>query len=143
MSNYLRATRECSVTQLRPELQQALQSYFQSHDLGVLEQESLSCCETHSEKMVGSWLLSWLDGNPDLEINSGIVLTGRSLVWVRVGSHSGAQAAGAELTDIRVKMIVTLLTKDPGLEIIGLPYGAKVFIRGLIALGPEPASQKL
>jgi len=46
MSNYHRITRECTVSQLHPELRQAIQSYFQAHDLGNPETESLMCCET-------------------------------------------------------------------------------------------------
>jgi elongation factor P--beta-lysine ligase len=50
MSDYNRTTRECSVSQLRPELFQAIRAYFQEHQLGELETETLSCIETISQK---------------------------------------------------------------------------------------------
>jgi len=44
MGNYHRTTRECSMSQLQPELRQAIQSHFQEHDLGDPETESLMSC---------------------------------------------------------------------------------------------------
>ena len=43
MSNYQRSTRECTPDQLRPELRQALNEYFTTHNLGDLDAENLLC----------------------------------------------------------------------------------------------------
>ena len=141
MSIYQRTTRKCSVTQIKPELRQALQAFFQKHDLGNLVEESLSCCETRSESQPGSWLSSWLDDKSETEISSAIVLTARSLVWARVGNQSPARVAGADLRNIRAKIHLSLFSKEPGLEVSGLLMDAKNVMHGVIALGPEPAAQ--
>jgi hypothetical protein len=75
MSDYYRTTRECSVRQLHPELRQAIRNYFQEHNLGDLDAETISCCETISEKKVTGRLISWLNDNSDTTIHTGILLT--------------------------------------------------------------------
>ena len=142
MSNYRRSTRECSVTQLNPELLRALQEYFQSHNLGELETEALACCETVAEKKPGSWLSDWLEPGSDETVFTGIVLTAQSLVWARKGDKASALVVGAELMNIRARMHISFFSKDLGLEVTGLIENSKSNIHGIIGLGPEPAAQK-
>ena len=142
MSSYQRSTRECSVNQVKPELLRAMQEYFQAHNLGEIETETLSCCETVSEKKAGSLLSGWLEIDMDTTIYTDIVLTAQSLVWARSGDRSGLHVVGAKLMNIRTRSQVSLFSKDFGLEINGLIEDTKSNIRGLIGLGPEPAAQK-
>ena len=46
MSDYTRTTKECTVDQLHPQLFQAIREYFQTHKMGLLEDEIRLCCET-------------------------------------------------------------------------------------------------
>ena len=52
------------------------------------------------------------------------------------------QVTGANLMNIRAKAYVSILSQDSGLEISGIIENAKGPLRGQIALGPEPFSQK-
>jgi len=142
MSIYQRTTRECSLQEITPELRQALQAYFQSHYLGNLETEALISCETISEKKPGGWIPDWLDPKTDESVRTCIVLTGRSLIWARKGDLPNINVAGAELENIVARLSVSLFSKNLGLDIFGQIEGSRGNIHGVIALGPEPDSQK-
>jgi hypothetical protein len=119
-----------------------MQEYFQAHNLGEVEAETLLCCETVSEKKAGSLLSGWLETDMDTTTYIDLVLTAQSLVWARSGDRSGLHVVGAKLMNIRTRSQVSLFSKDFGLEINGLIEDAKSNIRGIIGLGPEPAAQK-
>ena len=140
MSNYQRSTRLCSPSQLQPALLRALQAYFQAHELGDLETECLKCCETVSEKKSTSWLSSWLEANAENTIHSAIMLTARHLIWARSADQKEAFAVGADLAFINAGPHVALFTKDIGLQVAGFVGGSNRNIRGVIALGSEPAA---
>lgn len=142
MSNYNRTTRDCSVRQLQPELRQAIQSHFQAHDLGDPETESLMCCGTISEKKDVGKLASWLGGEEDTKIYTGVLFTSEWLIWVRKGNQSDAVLHAASLKEIRVSAYEPLLMKEPGLEISGFAETSKGRMRGYIGMGPEAISQK-
>ncbi len=142
MSEYIRTTRECSVTQLRPELLRAIQSYFQEHRLGYLEAEALLCCETISRKKSTGKLASWLSGTSDTTIYTGMLLTPEWLIWAHHGDQSGTLVNAANLKQIRAEVYNSPLTKDSGLEIAGYIGDAKNRVRGYIGMGTDPAAQK-
>ncbi len=142
MSEYIRTTRECSVSQLHPELLQAIQNHFQEHRLGSLEAEMIMCCETISKKQSNSKLASWLSGNPDTTLYTGMLLTSQWLIWVHYGDQSGTRLNAADLKQIRAEVYTSRLTKDTGLEIAGYIRDAKAHVRGYIGMGAEPAAQK-
>jgi len=143
MSIYQRTTRECSVHQLHPELRWAIQSHFQEHNLGDPEIESLTCCETISEKKNASGLLSWLKGVGDATIHTGMLLTSQSLIWVRTtGDQSGTVLNSASLKEIEAKAYQSVLTKETGLEIFGLISSSKGLVKGYVAMGEEEAAKK-
>src|SRR5512143_2724284 len=133
MSDYNRTTRECSVSQLDPEVLQAFRNYFQEHKLGDLEDETLLCYETISVKKNVSRLFSWLNAGDDTTIHMGILLTSQWLIWVRSGDHSGTVLAAANLNHISVRAYASIFTKDTGLEIVGYLEGLRSPIRGYIA----------
>ena len=142
MSDYNRTTRECSISQLHPELLQAIQSYFQEHKLGYLEAETLMCCETISRKKDFGRLVSLLKGVSDTTLHTGMLLTSQWLIWVRSGDQSGILLNAANLKDIRVRAYTSIFTKDSGLEILGYIEHSNSLVRGYIGMGAEPAAQK-
>lgn len=142
MSEYIRTTRECPVNQLRPELLQAIRNYFREHKLGDLEAESLICCETISRKKDAGKVASWLSGNSDTTIYTGMVLTSQWLIWIHHGDQSGTLLNAADLKQIRAEFYTSPLTKDAGLEIVGYIGDAKGRVRGYVGMGAGPAAQK-
>ena len=142
MSDYNRTTRECSVSQLHPELRQAIRRYFEEHELGDLEAETLMCCETLSEKKNISRLVSLLKGAEDTTIHTGMLLTSQWLIWVRRGDQSGTLLTAANLKEIQARAFTSILVKDTGLEIFGYIGDSKGKMRGYIGTGSELAAQK-
>ncbi|MFT3891290.1 MAG: hypothetical protein QM730_06620 [Anaerolineales bacterium] len=142
MSDYNRTTRVCSVDQLRPEMLQAIQDYFQKNELGDLQAETLACCETVSTKKKTGKLAFWLTGNPDTTIHVDIVLTPEFLIWVHLGDKTGMRVNGASLKNIRTEYYMSLSKQEANLSIMGFISDAKSGVRGTIALGPEPAAEK-
>jgi hypothetical protein len=142
MSEYIRTTRECSVNELQPELLQAIQSYFQEHELGNLQAETLLCCETYSRRKNTDKAASWLGDNPDDMIHSGMLLTAQQLIWVQHGDKSGTRLHAADLNSIRAKFYTSTFMKDAGLEITGYVGDSNSRVRGYIATGTDPAAQK-
>jgi hypothetical protein len=142
MSDYNRTTRECSVSQLHPELRRAIQSYFQDHELGDLEAETLMCCETISTKRDFGRLAPLLKGVGDTTIHMGMLLTSQWLIWVRRGDQSGIVLNAANLKEIQVRTYLSILTRDAGLEISGYIRDSKCRVRGYIGMGAELAAQK-
>lgn len=142
MSEYIRATRKCSVSELHPELLQTIQHYFQEHRLGHLQAETLLCCEIISRRKSSGRLISWLNGTLDDTIYTGLLLTSEWLIWVHYGNQSGIRLNAANLTRIGVDVHTSLFTKDVGLEIVGYVGESNTRVRGQIGMGPEPAAQK-
>jgi hypothetical protein len=142
MSDYNRTTRECPVSQLHPEVRKALRKYFQEHELGNLETETLVCCETVSEKKSAGGLASWLNDELDTTIHTGMILTSEWLIWVRSGDKSGTLLAAASLKNITVREYFSILTQDTGLEVTGFLEDSKSRIQGNIAMGRDLAAQK-
>jgi hypothetical protein len=142
MSDYNRTTRECPVSQLQPELRQAIQNYFREQNLGDPETETLLCCETVSTRKSSGWLGFLLTSGKDTTIHTGMLLTSEWLVWVRKGDQSSTVLNAASLKEIQVKAYLSLLNKDNGLEITGYTRDSQGRARGYVGLGPEPAAQK-
>jgi hypothetical protein len=142
MSEYARTTRECSVSQLHPELLQAIQKYFQEHELGDLQAETLQCCETVSTKKSTGKRVSWLSDNTETTIYTGMLLTSQWLVWVQHGDKSGTRLNAANLNTIRAKFYTSTFMQDAGLEIIGYVGDSNTRVRGYIAMGTDMAAQK-
>jgi hypothetical protein len=142
MISYTRTTRECSASQIHPSLYQAIREYFQTHQLGDLDTETLICCETTSEKRNPGKLASFLDGNPDSITHLAILLTAEWLIWARNGDHSGTIVTGAKLKVIQVKAFVAGRTRDMELAVSGFMADSKEYVRGNLEMGPDAAAQK-
>jgi hypothetical protein len=142
MSSYKRSTQECNVSQLQPELLQAIRAYFKTHEFGDVETECRLCCETVAEKQPGSSLTAWLDAKEEQKIVSAVLLTDQLLVWARAGEQTGAHVSSARLHDIRVKPASSLFSSDTGLAVMGLIENSRVNIRGTIGMGAGSEAQK-
>lgn len=142
MSSYNRTTRECLVSELRPELHRTIRDYFQAQQLGDPETETLMCCETISMKIGSGRLASWLEGEGDAIIHTGMLLTSQQLIWVRSADGSGVVLNAADLKEIRVRAYTSPLTHDAGLEVFGVIGDSTGRVRGYIGMGPEAAAQK-
>jgi hypothetical protein len=142
MSDYNRTTRECHVSQLHPELRKALLDFFTEHDLGDPAAETIACYETTSEKKDTGKPVAWLNDRSDTTAHTAMVLTPAWLIWVRHGDRSGMHLTAANLKDIQVKVHTSMLTKDPGLEVIGYVQGSKGWMRGYIGMEAEWIAQK-
>jgi len=142
MSDYNRTTRECSVSQLRPELLLSVRNYFQEHKLGDPETETLFCCETTSIKKDANPLVSWLNDGLDTTVHMGVLFTSQWLIWVRNGDKSGVHLSSADLKQISVRVYVSLFTRDTGLEIAGHIEGSTGMMKGVIAMRSVSIAQK-
>jgi hypothetical protein len=142
MSDYNRTTRECPVSQLHPELRQAIRSYFQERELGDLETETLMCCETISERKDFGKIASMLKGVSDTTIHMGMLLTSQMLIWVRRGDQTGIVLNAASLKEIQVRPSMSILMNDAGLEIFGYIENSKSRVRGFVGMGEGLAAEK-
>lgn len=142
MSNYNRTTRECPVSQLQPDLRQAIQNYFREQNLGDPETETLMCCETVSTRKSTGWLGSLLTSGEDTTIHTGMLFTAEALIWARKGDRSTVALTAASLKEIQVRVHASLIDRDHGLDINGFVRDAKSRASGYIGMGPEPAAQK-
>ena len=142
MSEYNRSTRECPVSQLDPEVRQAFREFFEEHQLGKLEAETLHCCETISRKKNVDGLFSWLNDSADTTIYTGIILTSQWLIWARRGDKSGTRLTAAHLNQISAQEHTSVFANDHGLEVLGYIEGSNRAMRGYIGMGPELDTQK-
>jgi hypothetical protein len=142
MSNYKRFTRECTLEQLRPELVHAIRGYLQEHGLAEVETQIEMCCETISERQKASAIAALLREDPDKVYYTGAFVTPQWLVWARSGDKTGTTVVSAQLREIHVKPLASLLVKDAGLEVSGFIGNSRIHAGGYIGLGPEAAAQK-
>jgi hypothetical protein len=142
MSEYVRTTRECFLSQLQPELLRAIQNYVLEHKMGNLQSENIICCETISIKKRTKNTVSWLTGKSDSRIFTAVLLTSQWLIWANYGDESGVRVNAASLHEIRAEFYTSLLTKDAGLEVVGFVGDANTRIHGYIGMGNDPAAQK-
>jgi hypothetical protein len=143
MSGVKRFTQESSLEGLNPDLLRALQEYFHERNFGDLYLETLLCCETRTERSGRGAILSWLEGNSDTVDYLGVILTEQLLLWGRVGDRSKAVVVHAHLKDIVAQPYASRFPKESGLKLAGSIGDRGDRVKGKLALGPEPAAQKL
>jgi hypothetical protein len=142
MIGFTHTTRECTLSELDPNLQQAIRDYFQIQRLGEPETEVRLCCETIARKQGTSRLADLLDGNSDSTVFLATLLTKEMLIWARRGDVTGMVVNGTRLGGLHLKILTTRKTDDMQLEITGKIIGSKDFVRGNLELGPEPSARK-
>jgi hypothetical protein len=141
MFGYTRTTRACPVSQIHSSLSQGVRDFFQTHQLGDPDTETILCCETFSTRPDPGKLIVWLDGNPDTNIHLVTVLTKEWLIWARNGDQTGTVVTGAKLQVIKVNAFVRRRSKEMELEISGFMADTKEYMRGNLEMGPDPAAQ--
>ncbi len=102
MGAYDRFSRLCSVDQLRPELARALRERAHQLNMGELDADVVSCCETRSERKKAGWLPSLLEDDRDPVHYTAVALTSQRLLWARSGEKSGTITTTAQLKSLRV-----------------------------------------
>ncbi len=142
MFGYTRTTRICPVSQIHSSLSQGVRDFFQAHQLGDPDTETLLCCETISRRDAPPRVVAWLDGNPNTKIYLATILTKEWLIWARHGDQTGMVVTGAKLQVIKVKAFVRRSSKEMELEISGFIANTREYVRGNLEMGPEPAAQK-
>lgn len=142
MAGYTRTTRICPASQINSSLAQAIREYYQAHQLGDPEADTLLYSETISRRDPPGKLVVLLDGNPDNDIHLAILLGAEWLIWARNGDQTGTVVTGAKLQAIKARAFVRRNTKDMELEISGFMADTKEYVRGTLELGPDPAAQK-
>ena len=149
-SQYQRETRECSFTDLQPELVSAIKEYVQERELEDVETELLICCETTSVRpergamaKLKARLLGTFDPAPDHVHHTGIIVTPRLLIWGTSGEKQGTTILSARLSMIEVTDYKPELIDDSGINIFGeigrFPERASMFI----GLGKDSAAERL
>ena len=138
MSDYIRTTRGCPVSQLRPELLKAVRDYFREQELGDVITETRMCCETISKRKDAGQRPS---NKTDATVYTGMLVTSQILLWVRSGDRSGIRLTASNLKEIQVRVYSSRLANDAGLEISGYVMGARGRVRGYVGMGPELAAQ--
>lgn len=141
MSEYLRATRECTLSSLNPIVAASLRAHIEKHQLEISESSILMCCETTSTKQKKG-----LFGGKAEVILTGIVLTPQWLIWAAGKENETPGVLSARLRDIQVqayeKSDMYKLIQDTGLTVSGLRTDTADRGSNFIGLGPEPAAQK-
>ena len=151
-SPYHRTTRDCSLTDLRPELLAAIRAHVEERKLGDVEAQMLICCETTNEQRelkglekLRARLLGPHD--PDPVHYTGVVVTPAWLIWTTSGAKRGTVTLSARLRDVEIREFSARYAEfgieDSGIDVFGLiGYSAE---RGsvFIGLGREPAAEKL
>lgn len=141
MSEYQRTTRECSMSDLHPELVRAIREYARKRQLGDVESEVLICCETTSERQKKG-LLNRLFGDPDAVHHTAMLLTPRLLIWGTTGEKRGTSIISARLSDIEVRDYDSSVIEDSGLDVFGFLNQSPERVQAFIGLGREQAAER-
>ncbi len=142
MSRYKRFTRECTMTQLKPVLRDAVRKHLAARGLADEEAQVVMCCETVSERQPATGLSALVKEDTDEVYYTGALFTPEWLVWARSSEKSGTAVISARLAQIRVKLYASLLVSDNGLEVSGMVGDPLAHVQGYIGLGPESAAQR-
>ncbi len=146
MADYNRYTRECSFSELRPEMIQAMHDHFEKEKLVGIETNNLMSCETTSERKNpngGKSVLAFLgDDDPDTSVYAAMFVTPECLVWGRMGDKSGALVTSADFRNVKVRPFVSRFSDDTGLEVVGFIEDSPGRVKGYIGMGPEEAARK-
>ena len=118
MGDWKRATRECTLDSMRPELSVAIRKHVEKYNLGDILSTPTMCIETTSEK-----IKKGLFGGGET-IYMGAALTKGWLVWASGGTKAPYGTLSARLGQITVqdyaKSEFAKLIPDTGLNINGL-----------------------
>lgn len=141
MREYQRTTRACTPTELRPELLRALEEHALKYELGEIVADSLGCVETASEKIKKGLFDRFLGGGSTTQY-TGVIFTGKYLVWATTDGKVGVVPAHARLAEIEVSDYNSPLIEDSGLDVFGFVNRSSERVQAFIGLGDEaPAAE--
>jgi hypothetical protein len=145
MTDYLRSTRECSLSDLPSDLLDAIRSHSIKYHLGDIEHDAVICCETTSKnRRVTGILNRVLSGDPDPVRTTAIVITPQWFIGARTGSRSGIFAFSARLSDIKAREFEEPEPLgDRGIVISGKMTDIPQPMESWWGLGTGPASERL
>ena len=140
MGDYLRITRECSLSDMLPKLGTAIHDYLEEHDFDDVRADILFCGETVSTKQKKG-----LFSKKSEVIQTGFVLTPQWLIWAVAQESKPTAVLAARLNTIQVEDYETSamykMVEDNGINVSGLPTSDGPGT-AFIGLGPETAAQK-
>ncbi len=140
MSDWKRTTKEVSVEDLRPELQQAINAHLEQHELGAILSDTLMCIQTDSEKVKKG-----LFGSAEM-VYAGAVVTPRWLVWATSGTNAETAVLSAQLRDILVQDYAessfAKLISDSGINVSGKFTDVSENGSAFIGLGDSAVGKK-
>jgi len=134
---YNRNTRECSFSDLRPELAEAIKRYTAKYELGRPEVDAIACCETASER-----IKKGLFGKGGEIQYTGVVLTPKLLIWALTAGRSDPIVTSASLRDVEVKEYKSNLIEDSGVDIFGFLTGSAERSSAFIGLSQNDSGQR-
>ena len=137
-----RTTRQCTMSELHPVLNQAIQEFFRSYKLGDPQAETRLCCETLTVRRPATRWLPILEGNLDKESRFAALLTSDWFVWSTSGDKSGTVVAGVRLKVLHARVMVTHRSEELRLEITGFINDSKEYVHGTFELGAGPAAAR-
>jgi len=142
MSDWKRITKETTVTDLRPELEQAIHKHIELHNLGEGPlTDALLCIQTDSEKVKKGFFQRGGES-----VSMGVVLTPRWLFWTVSGSKVGASALSTQLRDITVQDYAqtsfAAMVPDSGVQVSGRLTGVSENSSAFIGLEDNATGTK-
>jgi len=142
MGTYDRFSRLCTVDQLRPELAHALRERAQKLNMGELDADVVSCCETRSERKKTGWLPSLLEDDRDPVHYTAVALTSQRLLWARSGEKLGTVVTTAQLKDLRVLVREAPKSREMLLDLTGYFDKSRQRFTGTLAVDAGPDGRK-
>lgn len=138
MGDYLRATRECPLENMRPALAAAIRAHLEKHGLTA---SVAAACETTSTKQKKG-----LFGGKAEVILTGALLAPPWLIWASGKEGEAPAVLSVRLRDIQIvdyeKSELNKLMPDTGLTLTGLRTDGVELGSAFIGLGPESAAQQ-
>jgi hypothetical protein len=145
MTDYLRSTRECALSELPPDLLDAIRSHAAKYHLGDIDRDIVICCETISKNRRVTGILSrMMGGDPDPVRYTAILVTPQWFIGARTGSLSGIFAFSARLSDIEAREFEESQPMgDRGIVVSGKMTDIPQPMESWWGLGAGPASERL
>ncbi len=104
IKDYTRATRECALDNLRPELRTAILEHAQAEQLGDLSAYELFCIETKSERLAARRGFGFLGARrASLAHYSAALLAPPWFLWAVTSADGGTAAFSAHLDSMQVR----------------------------------------
>jgi hypothetical protein len=141
MSHIQRATRECTLAELRPELAEAVRTYAQRQQWPNLETEVVACCETTSERISSNRLDTWLNGGAASLSHLALVATPDRLIWAYSSGRVRAGVASAQYKDMHLKIFTPKNAAGIAVEIFARMDGTGEKTGGRFMLDDDPAAR--